>query len=600
MLITPDMDKPFKIECDSSDFAVGAVLLQQDKDENWRPLAYESKKLSKTERNYPAQERELLAILIALRTWRCFIDGKNYIVTTDHKPLIHLQKQQKVTPRLVRWISELDLYNPTIEYKKGSENIIPDLLSRRDGPDCTPANHSLQPKYLYSLTNNTTSKSNKTLDATDDPIQNWPKFYFRPDSEWPESLKPLLLKHRKQFRVIDGTIYKIQSNSKSNINAEKELKYIPFGKRADLVDNFHSGFGHTGQANVYHYMKDRVWWPNMQNDINIWLSRCPQCQLSKRSEKSIHHAPMKPLDIPPPFARWHLDFIGELPTTKNNNKWILVAVDYATNWPIIKALPRATGDAIVNFIYEEIVQKFGNPIEIFTDRGQNFMSKVLQQYMVKIKSKHTLTSAFHPRSNSKCERVNQIIKSMLKEYVNGDVHSWDEYLDAVSFACRIRRHRTTGHSPFFLVYGVHPRIPGDFHRPFIHETTELDQELLTEDALTRIRQLREKRFIAEERMKLQGKKDKEKWDEKVKNGEAQVFDIGNYVLLRNESKKGLEYNWMGPYIVQNRNLDFNVYKIKEVDGKDYKSWVHTDRLQLVKFNGDNISNSWYIPRIARA
>ena len=114
MLITPDMDKPFKIECDSSDFAVGAVLLQQDKDENWRPLAYESKKLSKTERNYPAQERELLAILVALRTWRCFIDGKNYIVTTDHKPLIHLQKQQKVTPRLVRWISELDLYIYTI------------------------------------------------------------------------------------------------------------------------------------------------------------------------------------------------------------------------------------------------------------------------------------------------------------------------------------------------------------------------------------------------------------------------------------------------------------------------------------------------------
>lgn len=278
----------------------------------------------------------------------------------------------------------------------------------------------------------------------------------------------------------------------------------------------------------------------------------------------------------------------------------VVAIDYATNWPIIKALPRATSDAIVNFIYEEIVQKFGNPVDVFTDRGQNFMSKVLQQYMTRIKSKHTLTSAFHPRSNYKCERVNRIIKSMLKKYVNGDVHSWDEYLDAVASAYRIRRHRTTGHSPFFLVYGVNPRIPGDFYRPFIHKTTEIDQELLTEDALTRIRRLREKRFIAEEHMRLQGKKDKEKWDEKVKNGEAQVFEVGNYILLRHESKKGLEYNWMGPYIVQNRNLDFNVYKIKEVNGKEYKSWVHTDRLQLVKFSGDNISNSWYIPRDARA
>ncbi|CEP09094.1 hypothetical protein [Parasitella parasitica] len=173
---------------------------------------------------------------------------------------------------------------------------------------------------------------------------------------------------------------------------------------------------------------------------------------------------MEPLDIPPPFARWHLDLIGELTTAKNNNKWILVAVDYTTNWPIIKAVPQATGEAIVIFVYEEIIQKFGNPIEIITDRGQKFMSKVLQQFMIKIKAKQALNSAFHPRSNSKCERVNQIIKAMLKKYINGDVHSWDEYLDTVSFACRIRRHRTTGYSPFFVVYGVYPRIPGDFHR----------------------------------------------------------------------------------------------------------------------------------------
>lgn len=184
VLSTPDMDKPFRIECDGSNFAVGAVLLQQDKDLNWKPLAYESKKLSQAERNYPAQERELLAILVALRTWRCFINGKNYAVYTDHKLLTHLQKQQKVTPRLVRWVSELDLFNPIIEYKKGADNIVPDLLSRRDGPDCAPALTSLQPKYLYSsLNNNNTTKSLRTLDTTDDMIQNWPKLYIRPENE---------------------------------------------------------------------------------------------------------------------------------------------------------------------------------------------------------------------------------------------------------------------------------------------------------------------------------------------------------------------------------------------------------------------------------
>ena len=320
----------------------------------------------------------------------------------------------------------------------------------------------------------------------------------------------------------------------------------------------------------------------MKDNITDWLKSCPQCQMTQRAEKNIHHSPMKPLDIPPPFSRWHLDFIGELPTTKNANRWILVAVDYATNWPIMRALQNATGDEIVKFIYEEIVLKFGNPVEIFTDRGANFMSKVLKQYMNKIRSKHTFTSAYHPCSNSKCERVNQIIKNMLKKYVNGDVHSWDEYIDTTLFACRVCKHNTTGHSPFFLVYGTHPRIPGDFNRPYMQEFTEYDANLITEDALTRIRHLREVRFLAEEDMRNQGIKDKEKRDAIIKNKETQVFKVNNYVLLRHESKKGLEYNWMGPYKIININTDFNVYQIQEIESKTYTSWVHTDRLRPVK------------------
>ncbi|KAG0775309.1 hypothetical protein G6F21_013953 [Rhizopus arrhizus] len=114
----------------------------------------------------------------------------------------------------------------------------------------------------------------------------------------------------------------------------------------------------------------------MQEDINTWISRCSRCQLAAHSDKISHHAPMKPLEIPHAFSRWHLDFIGELPTTKNGNRWLLMAVDYTTNWPIARALNNATGEEIVKFIYEEIVMRFGCPEEILTDRGPNFMSKV--------------------------------------------------------------------------------------------------------------------------------------------------------------------------------------------------------------------------------
>ncbi|KAG1137891.1 hypothetical protein G6F37_002650 [Rhizopus arrhizus] len=76
----------------------------------------------------------------------------------------------------------------------------------------------------------------------------------------------------------------------------------------------------------------------MQEDVTAWISRCPQCQLTAPTNKHKHLAPMKPLEVPPAFTRWHLDFIGELPTTKNNNRWILMVVDYTTNCPIARAL----------------------------------------------------------------------------------------------------------------------------------------------------------------------------------------------------------------------------------------------------------------------
>ncbi|KAG1177351.1 hypothetical protein G6F36_010832 [Rhizopus arrhizus] len=436
VLATPDMEKPFRIECDASDFAIGAVLLQEENG-IWKPLAFESKKLSQAERNYPAQERELLSILHALRTWRCFVEGNEYQVFTDHLPLKYLRSQNKPTPRLVRWLSEVELYDPEILYKPGADNHVPDLLSRRDGVESKPEEQSMQPRYLYHI-----SAAIKSLPILDqDPIQDWPLHYLSTPEKWPNRISKELAKVKHQFVIKDNQVYRKERIPKTDEYVE--LKFVPFARRADMVDSFHVGYGHSGQANVYSLMKSRVWWPRMQNDISAWISKCPQCQLARSSDKIKHHAPMKPLDVPPVFSRWHLDFIGELPLTKNGNKWILMAVDYTTNWPIARAIQNATGEEIVKFIYEEIVLRFGCPDEILTDRGANFMSKVVKQYISKIKSKHNLTSAFHPRSNGKCERLNQTFKKMLTKYVNGDIHSWDDYMDAALFACRIRKHATT-------------------------------------------------------------------------------------------------------------------------------------------------------------
>lgn len=142
------------------------------------------------------------------------------------------------------------------------------------------------------------------------------------------------------------------------------------------------------------------------------LLQCRGCQLAAKAKRNRHHAPRIPLEIPPAFGRWHLDFIGELPMTIRGNRWLLVAVDYATNWPIARAVSDATGEAIATLLHEEIVTRFGCPPpgKILTDRRPNFMSHVLAHYLQKLHTKHKRISAFHPRTNGKYERLSGILK----------------------------------------------------------------------------------------------------------------------------------------------------------------------------------------------
>ena len=234
VLSIPNMDKLFRIECDSSDFAAGAVLMQQDDDKNWKPIAFESKRYSKEERAYPAQERELLAILIALRKWRCFIDGKTYTIFTDHLPLQYFRTQKHPVPRLIRWMSEIELYDPDIQYKPGKENIIPDLLSRRDGPGCIPAAQSVKPKYLYNIdsTKHNSSLSKPIKSIEDDIVKDWPLLYFKDPEDWPELLKEELNQHKSKFIVKNQHVYRLKKNIEKD-KEDLELLFLPFHKRAD-------------------------------------------------------------------------------------------------------------------------------------------------------------------------------------------------------------------------------------------------------------------------------------------------------------------------------------------------------------------------------
>jgi hypothetical protein len=87
-----DPSKPYIVTCDASDIGTGAVL-QQEGEHEPHPVAFSSRKRSSAEKNYPVHDRELLAIVYALREWRPYLHGSRFVIKTDHHPLLYLDTQ---------------------------------------------------------------------------------------------------------------------------------------------------------------------------------------------------------------------------------------------------------------------------------------------------------------------------------------------------------------------------------------------------------------------------------------------------------------------------------------------------------------------------
>ncbi|KAL0453873.1 UNVERIFIED_CONTAM: hypothetical protein Slati_1365400 [Sesamum latifolium] len=124
VLALPNMSKPFVVETDTSDFALGGVLMQDG-----HPVAFESRKLKDVEQRYSVHE-ELLAVVHCLRLWRHYLLGSPFVVKTDNTAVSHFMTQPKLTSRQARWQELLSEFYFVLEYRAGSSNHVADVLSR--------------------------------------------------------------------------------------------------------------------------------------------------------------------------------------------------------------------------------------------------------------------------------------------------------------------------------------------------------------------------------------------------------------------------------------------------------------------------------------
>ncbi|XP_076062488.1 uncharacterized protein LOC143037816 [Oratosquilla oratoria] len=131
VLRSPDFTKPFVLHTDASDVAIGAVLLQENTD-TLHPVAYFSAKLDVHQLNYSTVEKELLAIVAAIKKFECYLQPsiKPLKIYSDHNPLTFLHRNKTSNQRMLRWSLFLQPFNIDIHHITGSQNVLADTLSR--------------------------------------------------------------------------------------------------------------------------------------------------------------------------------------------------------------------------------------------------------------------------------------------------------------------------------------------------------------------------------------------------------------------------------------------------------------------------------------
>ena len=126
MLITPISGERYIVYCDASRNGLGCVLMQRE-----RVVAYAFRRLKNHEQNYSTHDLELAAIVFVLKLWRHYLYGENFEVFSYHKSLKYIFSQKYLNARQRRWMETLEDFNFTLQYHRGTANVVVDALSRK-------------------------------------------------------------------------------------------------------------------------------------------------------------------------------------------------------------------------------------------------------------------------------------------------------------------------------------------------------------------------------------------------------------------------------------------------------------------------------------
>ena len=402
-----DPNRSTVIQCDASSKGLGACLLLDG-----HPIAFASRSLSTSECNYSQIEKELLAILFAVRKFHQYAYGRHVEVHSDHKPLEAITRKNlhKASPRLQQMLLQLMKYDLSVEYLPGKHMYIADTLSRAylSVPVSCDSDKGHLQYWIHSVVEAlpiSEAGLEQILQATNVDVVLKALIDMHHNG-WP--------RHRRSAPELVRQYWSIREE----IHAQDGLVFygnkivIPEQLRSTMLALLHES--HLGMEKCKLRARSIMYWPGLSRDIEDMISRCSVCakfrRCNQREPLMSHLVPNRP------WSKLGSDIFTY------DGKDYLVVVDYFSKYPEVLSLSNKTAGEIVQKL-KSVFSRHGIP-DIFMSDNMPFASMEMKQFAQDWNFEHATSSPTYPKSNGQSERYVQTVKQMMRKVLEDgeDIH----------------------------------------------------------------------------------------------------------------------------------------------------------------------------------